>query len=72
MKSSSHAPAGSDLPKLSAPGHRALAAVGITRLEQFTQFTEKDIKNLHGVGPKVMKELHEALAERGLAFAKEK
>ena len=61
-----------DLPKLSAPAHRALASVGITRLEQFTNFTEKDIKNLHGIGPKVMKELHEALAQRGLAFASEK
>lgn len=72
MKNSSHAPAGSDLPKLSAPAHRALANVGITRLEQFSQFTEKEIKNLHGVGPKVMKELHEVLAERGITFAKEK
>lgn len=72
MKNLSHTPTGSDLPKLSAPAHRALAAAGITRLEQFTQFTEEDIKNLHGIGPKVIKELHEALAEHGLAFAKEK
>jgi len=72
MKSSSHAPAGSDLPKLSAPAHRALAAVGVSRLEDLTKFTEKDIKNLHGMGPKGVRELHEALAQRGLAFAPEK
>jgi predicted flap endonuclease-1-like 5' DNA nuclease len=65
-------PTENDLPKLSAPAHRALTSIGITHLEQFTTFTEKDIKNLHGIGPKVMKELHEALAQRGLAFAAEK
>ena len=72
MKNSSHAPAGSDLPKLSRPAHQALATIGVTRLEDLTKFTEKDIKNLHGMGPKGMRELHEALAQRGLAFAAEK
>jgi predicted flap endonuclease-1-like 5' DNA nuclease len=72
MKNLSSNASENDLPKLSAPAHRALASLGITRLEQFANFTEKDIKNLHGIGPKVMKELHEALAQRGLAFAAEK
>ena len=72
MKNTSHAPAGSDLPKLSGPAHQALGTIGVTRLEDLTKFTEKDIKNLHGMGPKGMRELHEALAQRGLAFASKK
>lgn len=61
-----------DLPRLGAPALRALASVGVTRLEQLTSFTEKDIKNLHGMGPKGIKQLHEALEQRGLSFATKK
>ena len=59
-------------PRLSAPALRALASVGVTRLEQLTTFTEKDIKKLHGMGPKGIKQLHEALEQHGLSFASEK
>ena len=61
-----------DLPRIGAPALRALASVGVTRLEQLTAFTEKDIKNLHGMGPKGIKLLHEALEQRGLTFANKK
>jgi len=57
-----------NLPKLSAPARRALAAVGVTQLEHLTSHTEREIKNLHGMGPSGMKELREALAQKGLAF----
>ncbi len=57
-----------DLPKLSAPAHRALAGVGIQNLEQVSRFSEAEIKKLHGIGPKAIKELREALAARGLVF----
>jgi hypothetical protein len=56
------------LPKLSAPARRALAAVEVTRLEHLTSHTEREIKNLHGMGPNGMKQLHEALKEKGLSF----
>ena len=62
----------SNLPHIGAPATRALASVGVTRLEQLTAFTEKDIKNLHGMGPKGIKLLHEALEQRGLSFATKK
>jgi hypothetical protein len=58
-----------DLPKLAAPARRALDAVGIRRLDQLTQFSEADIKQLHGIGPSTIKQLRRALAERGLSFA---
>jgi hypothetical protein len=61
-----------DLPKLSAPAHRALAGAGIMRLENLTQFSEAEIKRLHGMGPSGIKELREALAAKGLSFAADK
>ncbi len=57
-----------NLPKLSQPARRALAAVGVTQLEHLTSHTEREIKNLHGMGPSGMKQLHEALKQKGLSF----
>jgi hypothetical protein len=57
-----------DLPKLSRPARAALAVVGITRLEQLDSESEKRIAGLHGMGPKGIRELKEALAERGWSF----
>ena len=67
-----HAPDASEsnLPaRLSAPALRALASVGVTRLEQLTSFSEAEIKKLHGMGPHGVKQLREALEHNGLAFA---
>jgi hypothetical protein len=63
----------SNLPaKLSQPARRALAGAGILRLEQLTNFSETEIKQLHGIGPNVLSQLHYALAEKGLSFADKK
>ena len=60
----------SDLPiRLSAPARRALAGAGIVRLEQLTRVSEADVLMLHGMGPKALGQLREALAARGLSFA---
>jgi hypothetical protein len=59
---------GTDLPKLAAPARRALAGAGYTRLEDLTQATEAEVKELHGMGPNAMEALRNALAERGLSF----
>jgi DNA-directed RNA polymerase alpha subunit len=58
-----------DLPKLAAPARRALDAAGIRRLDQLTQFSEADIKQLHGIGPNALEQLRRALAASGLSFA---
>jgi hypothetical protein len=58
----------SDLPRLSAPAHRALAAAGVQRLEDLTKFSEADVKKWHGIGPNVMTKLHQAMEEKGLSF----
>jgi hypothetical protein len=59
---------GTDLPKLAAPARRALAGAGYARLEDLTQATEAEVKELHGMGPNAMEALRSALAERGLSF----
>ena len=61
-----------DLPKLSAPAQRALASVGIHRLDQLTKFTENEIKQLHGLGPTTIVALRRALKAKRKSFAKEK
>ena len=60
----------SDLPKISKPATRALTNAGYYRLEQFSNVTESDILKLHGVGPKGVRILKDALKEIGLSFAK--
>jgi 3-methyladenine DNA glycosylase AlkD len=60
----------SELPKISKPANRELYNAGFYRLEQFTDVTEADILKIHGVGPKAVRILNEALNEKGLSFAK--
>jgi len=59
----------SDLPKTSNPATRALNGAGYFRLEQLTEGYEDEIAQLHGVGPKAIRILREALSELGLSFA---
>lgn len=55
--------------KLSQPALRALAGAGYTRLEQLTEVSEVELKRLHGMGPKGINMLRDALVARGLLFA---
>jgi hypothetical protein len=60
----------SDLPiELAQPARRALAGAGILRLEQLTKFSAAEVKQLHGIGPNALTQLHRALSARGLSFA---
>ena len=66
----SRAKGASDLPEgLSRPAQRALAAAGYERLDELAQVREADVAALHGMGPKGIRILKEAMAQRGLAFA---
>jgi len=47
---------------------RELAGNGITRYEQLTDWTERELLNIHGVGPKAIRILREELAARGLSL----
>ena len=60
---------GEDFPRIGAPAFRALDSIGITQLSQLTNYTEKELLNLHGFGPKALRLLKEKLSEKGLSFA---
>lgn len=61
----------SDLPlRLSNPAKRALSQAGYFKLEQFTQLQEKEVLKLHGMGPKAIELIRQALAESGKSFSK--
>lgn len=66
------AAAGDEIPKIGAPANRALDLAGHTTLTAIAGLTKKDLLDLHGVGPKAIRILREALAERGLTFADER
>lgn len=56
-------------PRMPKPALRALEGAGYTRLDQLTAVTEAELLKLHGMGPKAIGLLREALAARGLSFA---
>lgn len=63
----------SDFPAgLAAPARRALTGAGYSRLEQLTKVSEAELKKLHGMGPKALGQLRQALSAKGLSFAAEK
>ncbi|WP_343704265.1 hypothetical protein [Chitinophaga sp.] len=58
-----------DFPQgLSQPALRALATARLTSLKQLTTVTEKEVAGLHGMGPKGVNLLKEALAAKGWKF----
>jgi hypothetical protein len=61
-------PEDSDLPRIGAPATGALRLAGYSRLDQLAGVPERDLAQLHGVGPKALRILRDALAERGLSF----
>jgi DNA-directed RNA polymerase alpha subunit len=58
----------SGLPNLPAPARRALTRAGYSTLEQLSNAKESDIAKLHGMGPKALDALRDALHQRGLLF----
>jgi uncharacterized protein YdhG (YjbR/CyaY superfamily) len=60
--------ANSNFPKIGKPATQALEAAGYTNLKQLTKVTEAEIAQLHGMGPKALGILREALNTEGLSF----
>lgn len=58
------------LAKLSSPARNALLHEGIDTLKKLSLHTEKEILNLHGIGPASIPMLRASLAEEGLTFKK--
>lgn len=51
-----------------SPARSALESEGIKTLKQLSKKTEKDILNLHGIGPSSIPILKKKLKEKGLSF----
>ncbi|WP_422657559.1 RNA polymerase alpha subunit C-terminal domain-containing protein [Paenibacillus sp. EC2-1] len=61
-------PSSGFLSLLSAPARRALEHHGITSLQELSTYSEKEILQLHGMGPASLPKLRAALQEKGLTF----
>lgn len=60
---------GNDFPTgMSKPALRALANSGITSLVEVCKYSEKELKQLHGIGPNAIKQLRNELELKGLSF----
>ena len=57
-------------PKIGAPAARALAAAGITSYDELARRTAADLQALHGMGPKALAVLRDALAARDAPAAR--
>jgi uncharacterized protein YdhG (YjbR/CyaY superfamily) len=62
----------SDFPNIGSPATRALEHEGYTQLKQLTKLSEVELTQLHGVGPKAVRILKEALKAKGLSFKESK
>ncbi len=58
------------LSALSAPARRALETAGITTLQKLSSFSEKEILELHGMGPSSIPVLRKLMAAVNLSFKK--
>jgi hypothetical protein len=53
------------------PALRALLSAGITHLQQLSHMREADLAELHGMGPKALEVLRNALQSAGLRFKRD-
>lgn len=53
---------------LARPALRALARAGFKCLDELAGLREEELLSLHGMGPKAVKKLREALLSKGLSF----
>ncbi|UKY48668.1 DNA-binding protein [Streptomyces inhibens] len=58
-------------PQIGAPARRALERAGYLRLSQLAGASEAELRQLHGMGPKALGLLRDALAAQGMSFAEE-
>jgi len=56
------------LSRLSSPACNALINAGITELEHLAEYTEKEILQLHGIGPSSLPTLKHAMAVKNVNF----
>jgi len=55
---------------LGSPARRALEREGIATLLKLSKYSEEELLTLHGIGPRTLPKLRNALREKGLSFRK--
>ncbi len=66
-----HRKAGSDFPEdLAAPALRALLNAKLIKLADLSKVTEKEVAELHGMGPKALGELKKVMKKAKVSFKK--
>ena len=69
MSTQNSEPSKTDLPRsIGNPARRALEQAGYSTLKQLTKVTEKELGQLHGLGPKALGILRETLQAKGWSF----
>ncbi|GAB2660044.1 RNA polymerase alpha subunit C-terminal domain-containing protein [Flavihumibacter cheonanensis] len=61
-------PQGGFMSELGAPARRALENAKIDSVRELARYTEKEILQLHGMGPSSLPKLKKALQQEGLNF----
>lgn len=62
-------PSNTDFPKgISAPATRALTSAGYSELKQLANVPAAELKQLHGIGPKALRLIQEALERDGMSL----
>ena len=56
------------LPLVGAPAARSLGDAGYSSLQELADADRAELSRLHGVGPKALRLIEEALKEHGLAL----
>ena len=56
------------LSKLGSPARNALEGNGITTLTELAKYSEREILKLHGMGPRSIPTLRQALMDAGMSF----
>jgi hypothetical protein len=54
---------------IGAPATRALTGAGYTRISQLANVPAAELEKLHGVGPKALRLLQEALEQHGMSLS---
>ena len=54
--------------KLAQPALRALKAAGIEKAEDFSRFTEDEIRHLHGIGKNALVNIVDELNKQNISF----
>jgi Helix-hairpin-helix domain len=56
------------LPNIGAPATRALNSAGYTKLRELAGASRRELATLHGMGPKALGILQDALKEHGMVL----